>query len=107
MPPTGNFGSVELVGEQLNASGNSGEFDGCKIASLHIAIAQGDAIAHGPAQILGGRGWQAEGLAAAGLRPGDALGLASQTFVTVSDGTLPSFVTLTWSEQVTIAGEGE
>jgi len=107
MPPTGNFGSVELVGEQLKASGNSGEISGCEVASLHIAVVQGETIVHGPAQILGGGGWLADSLPASDLRAGDALGLASQTFVTVSDGTLPSFVTFTWAEQLTIAGEGE
>jgi hypothetical protein len=104
---TGNFGSVELVGEQLTASGNSPEVSGSEVASLHIAVVQGETIVHGPAQILGGGGWLADSLPAPDLHAGDALGLASQTFVTVSDGTLPSFVTFTWAEQLTIAGEGE
>jgi hypothetical protein len=105
MPPSGNFGSVELVGEQVKASGTSGEVSGCEVASLHIAIVQDGTIVHGPAQILGGGGWLADSLPASDLRAGDALGLASQTLVTVSDGTLPSFLTLTWSEQVTITSE--
>jgi hypothetical protein len=108
MPPSGNFGSVELVGEQLKASGNSGEVSGCEVASLHIAIVQDDTIVHGPALMLGNGGWITNPpLPASDLHAGDALGLASQTFVTVTDGTLPSFVTFTWSEQLTIAGEGE
>ena len=105
MPPSGNFGSVELVGERLKASGNAGEISGCEVASLHIAVVQGETIVHGPAQILGGGGWLADSLPASDLHAGDALGLASQTFVTVADGTLPSFLTLTWSEQVTITNE--
>src|SRR4051812_11783131 len=104
MPPSGNFGSVELVGDQLKASGNSGEVSGCEVASLHIAIVQDGTIVHGPAQILGGGGWLADSLPASDLHAGDALGLASQTFVTVSDGTLPSFVTFTWAESFVIAG---
>jgi hypothetical protein len=103
----GNFGSVELVGEQLKASGNTDELTGCEIASVHIAIVQDGNVVHGPAQILGGGGWLADSLSAPGFHAGDALGLASQTLVTVSDGTLPSFVTFTWSETVVIAGEGE
>jgi hypothetical protein len=106
MPPTGNFGSVELEGDQLRAVGNSAEMEGCEVASLHIAIVQDGKVARGPAQISG-RNWTTRGLAASGVHAGDALGLASQTFVTVSDGTLPSFVTFTWSEQLVIAGEGE
>jgi hypothetical protein len=107
MPPSGNFGSVELVGEQVKASGNAGEVSGCEVASLHIAIVQEGTLVHGPAQILGGGGWLADSLPASDLHAGDALGLASQTLVTVSDGTLPSFVTFTWSENVVIAGKGE
>jgi hypothetical protein len=106
MPPTGNFGSVELVGRQLKASGHSGAIDGCDVASLHIAVVQDTTIVHGPAQMLGNGGWTTNpALPAADLHAGDALGLASQTFVTVREGTLPSFVTFTWSEQVTIKGE--
>jgi hypothetical protein len=107
MPPSGNFGSVALEGDRLRALGQTIEVSGCEDASLHIAIVQGDVIVHGPAQISGGN-WVTDPLiAASGLRAGDALGLASQTLVTVSDGTLPSFVTFTWSEQLTIAGAGE
>jgi hypothetical protein len=105
---TGNFGSVALEGDQLRALGQTIQVSGCEDASLHIAIVQGDVIVHGPAQILGGGNWVTDPLiAASGLRAGDALGLASQTLVTVADGTLPSFVTFTWSENVVIAGEGE
>ncbi|MEN3279790.1 MAG: hypothetical protein V7607_930 [Solirubrobacteraceae bacterium] len=103
---TGNFGSVELDGEQLNASGTSIELSGCEDASLHVAIVQGGNIAHGPARTSAGA-WVANRLSAEGFSAGDALGLASQTLVTVSDGTLPSFVTFTWSESIVIAGEGE
>jgi hypothetical protein len=117
MPPSGNFGSVELVAEKLNASGTSGRISGCKVASLVVAIVQDRNVAHGLAQFNNNDdnndnenvndNWVANGLSAAGFTAGNALGLASQTFVTVSDGTLPSFVTFTWSEQVTIAGTRE
>jgi hypothetical protein len=106
---SGNFGSVELEGDQLRASGNAIEISGCEDASLHVAIVQEGNIAHGPARISG-RNWVTNPLLAAeGFHAGDALGLASQTLVTVSDGTLPSFVTFTWSENVdvVIAGAGE
>jgi hypothetical protein len=104
---TGNFGSVALEGDQVRALGQTIQVSGCEDASLHIAIVQGDVIVHGPAQISGGN-WVTDPLiAASGLRAGDALGLASQTLVTVADGTLPSFMTFTWSENVVIAGEGE
>src|SRR3954465_12845040 len=107
MPPSGNFGSVALEGDRLRALGQTIEVSGCEDASLHIAIVQGDVIVHGPAQISGGNWVTHPMIAASGLRAGDALGLASQTLVTVADGTLPSFVTFTWSENVVIAGEGE
>jgi hypothetical protein len=107
MSLSGNFGSVALEGDQLRALGQSIELGGCEDASLHIAIVQGDTIVHGAAQ-TSGASWVTDPLLpAAGLRAGDALGLASQTLVTVSDGTLPSFVTFTWSESIVIAGEGE
>ena len=108
MSLSGNFGSVSLDAGHLRASGNAAEVSGCEVASLHIAIVQGDTVVHGPAQTLGGGGWVTDPpLSAPGLKAGDALGLASQTLVTVSDGTLPSFATFTWSEQLVIAGEGE
>jgi hypothetical protein len=102
---TGNFGSVALEGDDLahvRALGNSIEIPGCEAASLHIAIVQGDTIVHGAAQTSGGNWTTDPPLDAKGLQDGDALGLACQTLVTVSDGTLPSFVTFTWSEQVSI-----
>jgi hypothetical protein len=102
MPPSGNFGSVTLDGDQLNASGTSIEIDGCEDASLLVAIVQDGNVARGLARTSPGT-WVANGLSAEGVGPGDALGLACQTLVTVSDGTLPSFVTFTWSEQVTIS----
>jgi hypothetical protein len=106
MPPSGNFGSVALDGDQLNASGTSIEIDDCEDVSLVVAIVQDGNVARGLAQTSAGN-WVANGLSAAGFRAGVALGLASQTLVAVSDGTLPSFVTSTWSEQVTIAGTRE
>ena len=107
MPATGNFGSVALEGDRLRALGESVELGGCEDASLHIAIVQGDTIVHGAAQSSAGSWVTNPPLAASGLRAGDALGLASQTLVTVADGTLPSFVTFTWAENLVIAGEGE
>jgi hypothetical protein len=107
---TGNFGSVALEGDDLShvrALGNSIEIPGCLGASLHIAIVQGDQIAQGPAETAGGNWVTNPPLAANGLKPGDALGLASQTLVTVREGTLPSFVTFTWAEAVVISGPGE
>ena len=98
---------MALEGDQLRALGDAIELDGCEAASLHIAIVQGETIVHGPAQTSGGHWVTSPLLPAAGLRAGDALGLACQTLVTVSDGTLPSFATFTWSENVVIAGEGE
>lgn len=104
---TGNFGAVTLEGENVRAIGNSIQIAGCEDASLHIAIVQGEKVVHGEAQTSGGNWTTDPPLAAKGLRAGDALGLASQTLVTVSDGTLPSFVTFTWAEQLVIAGPGE
>jgi hypothetical protein len=104
---TGNFGSVALEDQGVRALGQSIEIPGCEDASLHIAIVQGDTIVHGPATTSGGNWTTDPPLPAGALRAGDALGLASQTLVTVSDGTLPSFVTFTWSEQLVIAGPGE
>jgi hypothetical protein len=107
MPPSGNFGSVTLEGGRVRAFGNSVEIGGFDPASLHIAIVQGDTIVHGPAQVSGG-GWVTDpALPAGGLRAGDALGLASQTIVNVAEGTPPSFLAFTWSENLVIAGEGE
>jgi hypothetical protein len=99
---SGNFGSVTLEGDRLRALGNSVEIDGSESASMHIAIVQNGNIAHGPAQVAGDTWTTEPTLAASGIVAGDALGLASQTLVTLSDGTLPSFTTFTWSENVTI-----
>jgi hypothetical protein len=104
---TGNFGSVKLEGDALRALGNAVEVDGSDSVSLHIAIVQNGNVAHGPAQVAGDAWTTEPPLPASGLVAGAALGLASQTLVTLSDGTLPSFTTFTWSENVTIAGEGE
>jgi hypothetical protein len=107
MPPTGNFGSVTLEGNHVRAIGNSIEIGGFDPASLHIAIVQGFTIVHGPAQVSGGSWGTDPPLLANGLKAGDALGLASQTVVNVAEGTPPSFLTFTWSENLVIAGEGE
>ena len=104
---TGNFGSVKLEGEGLRAMGNAVEIDGSDAVSLHIAIVQNGQVVHGPAQVAGDAWTTEPPLPASGFVAGDALGLACQTLVTVADGTLPSFTTFTWSENVTIAGEGE
>jgi hypothetical protein len=107
MPPTGNFGSVTLEGGRLRASGNSVEIGGFEPASLHIAIVQENTIVHGPAQVSGGNWVTDPTLPVGGLHAGDALGLASQTVVNVAEGTPPSFLAFTWSENLVIAGEGE
>ena len=105
MPPSGNFGSVELEGEQLRAIGNVIELEGCESASLHVAIVQDGQIVRGPAT-TSGSGWATGLLAAPGFHAGEALGLASQTVVNVAEGTPPSFLAFTWSENLVIAGEG-
>jgi hypothetical protein len=99
---SGNFGSVTIEGDGLRAIGNAVDIDGSESASMHIAIVQNGNIAHGPARVAGDAWTTEPPLAASGIVAGDALGLASQTFVTLSDGTLPSFTTFTWSENVTI-----
>jgi hypothetical protein len=107
MPATGNFGSVTLEDGRLRAVGDSVDIGGFDPASLHIAIVQGFTIVHGPAQVSGGSWVTDPALPAGGLRAGDALGLASQTIVNVAEGTPPSFLSFTWSENLVIAGEGE
>ena len=107
MPPSGNFGSVTLEGGRLQASGNSVDIGGFDPASLHIAIVQENTIVHGPAQVSGASWVTDPALPAGGLRAGDALGLASQTVVNVAEGTPPSFLAFTWSENLVIAGDRE
>ena len=102
---SGNFGGVSLKGGQLIAIGNSVEEDGFDSVSLHVAIVQGETVVQGPAQVSGGNWTTNPPLAADGLGPGDALGLASQTLI--AKGTPPTFVTFTWTEQVAITGDGE
>ena len=106
MSLSGNFGSVQLDGKELSAVGESAQMSGSEVASLHVAVLQDGKVAHGPATVSGAT-WRADGLSASDFHAGAALGLACQTFVAVTEGALPSFVTFTWSEQVTIAGEGE
>ena len=103
MPPSGNFGSVHLEDDGLSAVGNAIELDGSESVSLHIAIVQNGNVAHGAAQVAHDSWTTNPPLSASGFVAGEALGLACQTLVTVSDGTLPSFTTFTWSENVTIA----
>jgi hypothetical protein len=105
MSLSGNFGAVTLGDGRLTAIGNSVEIGGYETASLHIAIVQGESLAHGPAQSSAGSWSTATPLSADGIGPGEALGLASQTLVNVAEGTPPSFLTLTWSEQLVIPAE--
>jgi hypothetical protein len=104
MPPTGNFGPVTVEGGRLMASGNSVDIGGLEPVSLHIAIVQENTIVHGPAQVSGASWVTDPALPAHGLRAGAALGLASQTVVNVAEGTPPSFLAFTWSENLVIAG---
>lgn len=105
MSLSGNFGAVTLSGGRLTAIGNSVEIGGYDTASLNIAIVQGASLAHGPAQTSGGSWSTGTPLSGDGMSAGEALGLASQTLVNVAEGTPPSFLTLTWSEQVVIAAK--
>jgi hypothetical protein len=103
MPASGNFGSVTLEGGQVTAIGNSVEEGGFESVSLHVAIVQNGTIVRGPAQVSGGNWTTSPPLAAEGLSPGSALGLASQTLI--AEGTPPTFLTLTWSEELDITGK--
>jgi hypothetical protein len=105
MPASGNFGAVTLSDGRLTAIGNSVEIGGYETASLSIAIVQGASLAHGLAETSGGSWSTGTPISGDGMKPGDALGLASQTLVNVAEGTPPSFLTLTWSDQVVIAAK--
>ena len=107
MSLSGNFGSVSLEGDRVRAIGNSVDIGGFDTVSLHVAIVQGDGVlVHGPAQVSGGTWVTDPPLPDGGLAEGAALGLASQTVVNVAEGTPPSFLTFTWSEQLTITSKG-
>jgi hypothetical protein len=104
MPATGNFGGASLKGGQLIAIGNSVDDPDFDSVSLHIAIVQGETIVPGAAEVSGHNWTTNPPLPGDKLSPGPALGLASQTLI--AKATPPSFLTLTWSEQLTITSEG-
>jgi hypothetical protein len=104
MPPSGNFGGASLKGGQLIAIGNAVEESGFDSVSLHIAIVQGETIVRGAAEVSGGNWTTNPPLLAGKLSPGPALGLASQTLV--AEGAPPTFLTLTWAEELDITAQG-
>jgi hypothetical protein len=104
MSLTGNFGGASLKDGQLIAIGNAVEEDGFDSVSLHIAIVQGETIVPGAAEVSGGNWTTNPPLPAGKLSPGPALGLASQTLL--SEGVPPTFLTLTWAEDLDITAQG-
>jgi hypothetical protein len=103
MPPSGNFGTVSVTDGQLSASGQTGELVGGELLAVSIAITQDGNLAKGPAEIVGKTGWATGQLPAEGFVSGkEALAVGCETFVTVSEGTVPSFTTFTWVETVAV-----
>jgi len=102
MSLTGNFEQLNLDDGVLSVSGSSTGVDEGELVSRYVAVHQeGHAPAKGPAQ--GGGKWVADPpLAAPELTGGAALAVGVETYFKENIESLPTFVTFTWSQVVTI-----
>lgn len=106
MSLSGNFQSLDLGEKTLTVGGSSEELVGGSLIARHVAVQQGSHIDKGDAstQI---QNWDAT-LSSAGFKAGvPALCLGAETWfleteVPETGDKLPSFVTLTWSQTLTI-----
>ncbi len=100
---TGNFEQLHLDGEVLTVSGSSTGVDEGELVSRSVAVHQGGNVVQGPASTSTLK-WTADPpLAAPGFEAGEALALGVETYFAKNLADLPTFVTFTWSQIVTIA----
>jgi hypothetical protein len=102
---TGNFEQLELTDGVLSVLGSSDGLDNGELLSRVVAVQQGGHVTKGPTN-LNTLKWAADpALAAPAFRPGEALAFGCETYFAVNHDVLPSFVTFTWSQIVTIGGK--
>lgn len=95
-----NFDSRGFIkdDDRLIITGDLESSDAGSPVSRHVAVAQGDAFASGRAD--GDRNWQMDNtFETPGFMPGEALALGTETYVLQGP---PRFVTVTWSEVITL-----
>src|SRR6185295_19109791 len=106
MSLSGNFQNLDLGDKTLTVGGSSEQLDGGTLIARHVAVQQGSHIDKGDASTQL-KNWRAT-LSSAGFKSGvPALCLEAETWfmeaeVPETDDKLPSFVTLTWSQTLTI-----
>jgi hypothetical protein len=113
---TGNFGALSLDRHGLlTVTGSSTGLAGYELVSRDVAVHQKDLITHSAAKNVGGStGGSAKNpeptpwatdppLAAAEFQAGvEAVALGFETYFTGENGHLPTYMTFTWSQIVTI-----
>ena len=104
---TGNFGALTLHGDELTVLGSSSGLPGCDLVARNVAVQQNGIVHQGPAN-LEPTSWKTDvPLAAAGFKADpalQALALGCETYFNrENDGAVPTFVTFTWSQIVSIA----
>jgi hypothetical protein len=104
MSLTGNFEQLQLDGEVLTVSGSSSGLDEGELVARNVAVHQDGNVVQGPANSDPLK-WTADPLVAPGFAAGEALALGCETYFANNLGELPTFVTFTWSQIVTIAGK--
>jgi hypothetical protein len=103
MSLSGNFELLQLDGEVLTVSGSSSGLDGGELVSRNVVVHQNGNVVHGHASNDPLK-WTADPLVAPGFEAAEALALGCETYFDENVGSLPAFVTFTWSQIVTIAG---
>ena len=103
---TGNFGALTLHGEELTVVGNSSGLPGCDLVARNVAVHQNGIVHQGPTN-LEPTSWKTDvPLAATGFKADPALAtlaLGCETYFNHdNDGFVPTFVTFTWSQIVSI-----
>ena len=107
MPVSGNFEELLLSDDGLTVSGSSSGMENATLMSRHVAVHQNGHIAKGETNDDPEKWMTDDPLDAPGFEGGQALALGWETLFVENTNDLPSFVTFTWSEQVTIAGTRE
>jgi hypothetical protein len=98
MPFNSNFDSpLQIVGANIEVKGSSAGLEGGELVSRSVAIKQDGTIVHGPANLA--LNWETvPALDAAGLHPGAALAIGTETYFL--DLTAATFGTFSWSQDV-------
>jgi hypothetical protein len=111
MPPSINFdkfanrdaAGIKVTGVGTNEASDP-LFEGAQLVTRHVALQQGTHFAQGPATL--DSQWETKPpLTDDAFEAGEALGIATETHVVGGDaipGAVASFVTVTWSQRVTI-----